>query len=621
MTAPTIRNLFGTNNKIIMFLSRFTLMVCCLMLLLLAPAWSVSSLAQAATEEPTLKQVIEEDAPESGDGKQEAAKKKPPTAPIDEHGRDTPRSSALGYLKAGREGDYELAAKFLDLRRLPKNLESADKTELARHLKIVLDRTLWVDLSLLSEDPKGHADDGLPAHRDYVGSIKIDDRKVDILLQRIRRDDGKYIWLISNATVRHIPELYAEYGYGPIGEKLSQMLPDFDFLGLQVWQWVMLFGLFVVAYLIAFLPTWFIGMLFRRSSLTLATPLAAFVTGPVRLLITILLVRSWIDFIHPSITARAIMSGKTLPIIITTWAALHVVHLITEYWRQHLTNVGREHATVLLRPAATAIQVIVVMIAVLVWLDNIGFEVTTLLTGLGIGGIAVALAAQKPIENLIGAITLYMATPVRVGDFCRFGDKVGTIEEIGLRLTRIRTLDKTVITVPNGAFSEMHLENFAGRERFRFAPKIRLRYGTTPDQIRCILVELQRLLHAHPKVDPPPARAAFRGFGIDALDIDILTYIKASNYGEFVAVSQDLYLRIMDIVSAAGSDFAIPSQNLYLGRTQPLNDEAAQAAKSQVAQWMEKEEMPLPNLTEEEIEEIKDNLQYPPGVKPKEEFD
>ena len=79
----------------------------------------------------------------------------------------------MGYLKAGREGDYELAAKYLDLRRLPKNLESADKTELARHLKIVLDRTLWVDLSLLSEDPKGHADDGLPAHRDLSAALRL----------------------------------------------------------------------------------------------------------------------------------------------------------------------------------------------------------------------------------------------------------------------------------------------------------------------------------------------------------------------------------------------------------------------------------------------------------------
>ena len=603
------------------FQKHIGLIASCLTVLMLALGWSAFNLAQAATPQPSLKQVIEEDVPEGEAAKSEAAKKKPPKAPVDRLGRDTPHGSALGYLKSGREGDYERAAKYLDLRRLPITIHSVDATELARQLKIVLDRTLWVDMSLLSEDPKGHAEDGLPSHRDYVGSVELGERKVDILLQRVRLDDGTYVWLIANATVRHIPELYATYGYGPIGEKLSQTLPDFELLGLQIWQWVMVIGLFIISYLVAFLPTWLIGILIRRSKLALAIPLAAFVCGPVRLFVTVLVVRHWVDDIHLSITAGALMRGQTLLIIVATWAAIHIVYLIKEYWKQHLINIDRKHATVLLRPVATAIQVIVVIAAVLVWLDNIGFSVTTLLTGLGIGGIAVALAAQKPIENLIGAITLYMATPIRVGDFCRFGDKLGTVEEIGLRLTRIRTLDKTVITVPNGAFSEMHLENFSGRERFRFAPTLRLRYGTTPDQIRCILVELQRLLRSHPKVDPPPARASFRELGIDAIEIEIRTYIKASGYGEFVGVKQDLYLQIMDIVKAAGSDFAMPSQNLYLGRTPPLDEEAAQAAKSQVADWMEKEEMPLPNLAEEEIEEIKDTLQYPPGVKSKEESD
>jgi len=461
-----IRNT-GFQSKIL-FQNRIGLMACFLMVLMLALAWPATSLA----EQPSLKQVIEEDAPKGEGEKKAAAKKKPPTAPIDKLGRDTPRGSALGYLKAGREGDYERAAKYLDLRRLPKPLGSVDPTELARNLKIVLDRTLWVDLSLLSEDHKGHAEDSLPSHRDYVGSIEIGERKINILMQRVRQDDGTYVWLISNATVRHIPELYAEYGYGPIGERLSQILPDYDILGLQIWQWVMVIGLFIIGYLIVFLPTWLIGLFLRRSKFALATPLAAFVCGPVRLFITILLVRHWVEAIHLSVTARALMRGQTLLIIVATWAAIHVVHLIREYWSRHLINVDREHATVLLRPAATAVQAIIVLGAILVWLDNIGFSVTTLLTGLGIGGIAVALAAQKPIENLIGAITLYMATPVRVGDFVRFGDKFGTVEEIGLRLTRIRTLDKTVITVPNGAFSEMHLENFAGRERFRFAPTV-----------------------------------------------------------------------------------------------------------------------------------------------------
>lgn len=608
-----------SSSKKRLLLYRAGLMVSCVMMFVLAlPALS---LAQTGGEQPTMKQVLGKDAPAGEDAEQTAVKKKPLTAPTDELGRETPRSTALGFLNAGRERDYERAAEYLDLHRLPKHLEPIDATEFARHLKVVLDRTLWVDLSLLSDDPKGHADDGLPNHRDYVGSIAADGRKIDILLQRIRISDGTYIWKFSNATVRHIPDLYAEHGFGHIGETLTQILPDFDILGLQIWQWVMLIGLFIIAYLVAFLPTWLIGILLRRSTLTQATPLAAFVTRPMRLLIAVLLLRSWIDVIHPSITTRAVMRGKTVLIIVATWAIVQIVRLIQEYWVRHLTRTGREHAIVLLRPAATAVKVIVIMIAILVWLDNIGFEITTLVAGLGIGGIAVALAAQKSMENLIGAITLYMAAPVRVGDFCRFGDKLGTVEEIGLRSTHIRTLDQTVVKIPNGDFAAMQLENFAERERYRFAPRIRLRYGTTPDQIRCILVELQRLLVAHPKVEPPPARARFVGFGEHSLDIDIFTYIKASDYSDFLEVSEDLNLRIMDIVRAAGSEYAIPEQNLHLGRMQQPDEASAQAAKLQVAQWRENDDLPLPNLSKEEIEQLKGTLQYPPGCAPKSDSD
>ena len=171
------------------------------------------------------------------------------------------------------------------------------------------------------------------------------------------------------------------------------------------------------------------------------------------------------------------------------------------------------------------VKIIIILVAILVWLDNLGFKVTTLVAGLGIGGLAVALAAQKSLENLLGAITLYMSAPVRVGDFCRFGDKSGTVEEIGLRSTRIRTLDHTIIHVPNGFLADQYLENFAAREKILYHPKIGLRLDTTPDQVRYVLIEVRTLLYAHPKVDPTPARIRFVGFGMYALELEVFAYI------------------------------------------------------------------------------------------------
>ena len=460
-------------------------------------------------------------------------------------------------------------------------------------------------------------DDGLPSHRDFLGRIEFDKRQIDILLQRVPRDDGVYIWKFSSASVRHIPGLYQQFGYGPVGERLSRALPSYELLGLQLWQWVFLLGLGIAAYFVVFLPTWGLSLLLRRKGGALSQELARFVNGPLRLLIMILLLREWIDVIHPSVATRALMRGQTLLLIAATWAAMRIIDLLRRYVAERLRYSQREQAIVLLRPSANAIKTLLILIASMVWLDNIGFKVTTLLAGLGIGGLAIALAAQKSIENLIGAITLYMAAPVHVGNFCRFGDKLGTVEEIGLRSTRIRTLDKTVITVPNAEFANMQLENFADRDSYLFNSHIHLRYGTHPDQLRYILVELQKLLYAHPKVNPPPARARFVGFGTHSLDIEIYTYIRAADYSDYLEVAEDLNLYIMDIVKAAGSDFALPAQNVYLNKGKPLDEGYAQAAESQVAQWRDSHELHLPNLPQEKIEQIKGSLPYPRQNGPK----
>ena len=153
------------------------------------------------------------------------------------------------------------------------------------------------------------------------------------------------------------------------------------------------------------------------------------------------------------------------------------------------------------------------------------------MAGLGVGGIAVALAAQKTVENFIGGITLYADQPVRVGEFCRFGGTVGTVEDVGLRSTRVRTLDRTIVTIPNSEFSNFQIENFARRDRIWYHPTLNVHYETTPDQIRYILVEARRMLYAHPKVDSASARIRFVGFGRASLDLEVFSYVTVTDYG------------------------------------------------------------------------------------------
>jgi MscS family membrane protein len=249
---------------------------------------------------------------------------------------------------------------------------------------------------------------------------------------------------------------------------------------------------------------------------------------------------------------------------------------------------------------------------VLAGLDSFGFDVTALLAGLGIGGLAVALALQKTLENLFGGATLIADRPVQVGDFCRFGDKVGTVEEIGLRSTRVRTLDRTVVTIPNADFSTMQLENFARRDRIWYHPTLGLRYETTPEQLRYVLVEIRKLFYSHPRVDPEPARVRFTGFGAYSLDLEVFAYVRVTDYGEYLEVAEDLNLRIMDVVTQAGTGFAFPSQTLYVRPDPPPDAAAAASAEAEVARWRERRELPLPGFPPERLRELAGTLDYPP---------
>lgn len=189
----------------------------------------------------------------------------------------------------------------------------------------------------------------------------------------------------------------------------------------------------------------------------------------------------------------------------------------------------------------------------------------------------------------MGSVTLVADQPVRVGDFCKVGDTVGTVEQIGMRSTRIRTNDRTIVTIPNGEFSSLKIENYAHRDRFWFHPILTLRYETTPDQIRFLLVQLRSVLISHPKVDPDPARVRFIELGAHSLNIEIFAYIHASDYSGFLEIKEDLFLRMMDVVEASGTGFAFPSQTLYVARDKGISGEKALEAEEKVRKWCEAE--------------------------------
>ena len=572
-------------------------------------------LPEGTLAQPTVKEIVEQSPEEKaketvqkGD-EQDTSK---PAGPQDEFSRGVPRTTVAGFLAAAAKPDYERAAEYLDLRNLPRELTLTQGMQLARQLKIVFDRSLWIDLQNLSPDPLGHDNDGLPSSRDLVGKIDIPGKTVEILLQRVAREDGVTIWKFSSATVGQIPRLYETHGYGLLGEVFPEAFFDLKVLGLEVWLWVGLIVITVLAYLAAFAFTKIFLLFLERQPTPKRDQVCRLVRGPLRFLLLLIMAGLMIDYINPPLWFQALLKSRTLFSIAVVWTAFWVIDFLLDRLSERYQLQGRGTARVLLPPIGTAVKTLFVIITVLIWLDNLGFKITTLLAGLGLGGLAVALALQKPIENLVAAITLYTSQPVSVGDFCRFAGNMGTVEEIGLRATKVRTLDHSLLTVPNVDFVHLPLENFSKREKIWYHPQIRLRYDTTPDQIRYILVEIRKMFYAHPKVLDDPARIRFGGFGSFSFDLEVFAYIDVTDYGESLEVAEDLNLRIMDIVQAAGSAFALPSQTLYSEQGQRPDAQLAQTAQQKVNEWREGHRLFLPQFPAEEIAELKGSIPYPP---------
>ena len=373
----------------------------------------------------------------------------------------------------------------------------------------------------------------------------------------------------------------------------------------------------ILAYPLAALLTAAIIGVTRRLRSDLAQDIKDSLAGPIRILLWVLMVRFVLGTFVRSFMVDVLMEASTLLVIAVAWLAVRLVDFVVSRMIRRPGTRWMGSPLALLQHGARAIKLVVMVGAILFWLDNIGLQVTALLAGLSIGGIAIALASQKTLENIFGAVMLFSSQPVRVGDVCQFGDVVGTVEDIGLRATRIRTLDRTVVSVPNAEFVNLHLNNYSERDRFWFHPTIQLRYETTPDQLRCVLTEMRGMFHAHPNIAPDPLRVRFTGFGEYALNIEVFAYIeRVTDYAESLAVAEDLNLRLMDIVAAAGTELAFPSQVSYQIPGKRLDQESIRAAEAKVKEWRSRQAFYFPDFPIDKIGELRSTLDYPPAGSP-----
>lgn len=249
-------------------------------------------------------------------------------------------------------------------------------------------------------------------------------------------------------------------------------------------------------------------------------------------------------------------------------------------------------------------------------IQEVGLPVFGLLAGLGFGGIGVALAIRPTLENLMGGLVLYADRPVRIGDYCSFGTHTGTVESIGVRSTKIRATDRTLISIPNATFANMEIINWAQCDMMLILTVVGLRYETDPDQLRYVLAKMREMFHAHPKIDRDTIRIRFVGYGESSLDIEIRVYALTREWNSFFAIREDVLLRVKEIVNESGTDFAFPSQTVYMGRDDGLDKERSKAAAEEVESWRRSGRLPFPRLSASKMEELSGTLDYPPYGSP-----
>jgi MscS family membrane protein len=487
-----------------------------------------------------------------------------PAAPEDPLGRTTPRGTVLGFLTAAYGHNYTVAAQYLDTRPRDK-----DAGLMAQKLLQVLDRRLPAKLNNLSNDPNGSMSDPLDSRREHVGAVQSENGNVDIYLERVDRPNGVSIWLFSRQTLAAIPDIYEEID----AVKVENVLPDFllqRFYGFTLFGWLFFLVLLPLSYLILSganrVLSPLIGFALRHLTKRPDITDPAVLPHPVRLLI----IAGWIRWLlyHYSMPLVARQAGSTtasiLMIVAFVWILILVNIRCEGYLRRRFERRGRIGTAAILAPARRVVDVIAALIGLMILLHTFGVNPSAALAGLGVGGIAVALAAQKTLENVIGGASLIMDEAVRAGDFFKMGDVTGTVEAIGLRSTRVRTLDRTVVTIPNGLMATMVLENFSARDSFWLRHLVGLRHNTSPSVLNQVLDDVRHLLNQDGRVLPSSTRVRLLRLGRSSLELEIFAYVLAREWSHFLEIQEDLLKRIREIIVTSGAGIAYPAHTVYL---------------------------------------------------------
>ena len=517
-----------------------------------------------------------------------AAGKQEPAVPSDPLGRETPRSALLGFIKAAQDERYNIAVQYFQPPPNRRRHSEQDDEEIAAQLLTILNEKFTGALDLISRDPAGRLDDNLPPDQEGVPTALGFNDKSSLVLIRLEEEPGHKLWYFSRASLEQVPEIYDSLTFPGLEKKIPETLVRHRLLSMPMWQWIAIVLFIPVAWLAgrltAFAGAFLIGR-WRKAREKTVLPLGKFLqVDPITLTIAILVHYLFVGYIGTSLIYRLYYRH-----IVWIFLALAFYWIFTRITRAISSRIGvslaargrlAERSIVSLVRRFT--EVLLFIFVALLVLRSLGVDVSTALAGVGIGGLAIGLGAQKTFENMFGGISILFDKVIQIGDTCKINNQTGVVEDIGLRSTRLRTADRTLLSIPNGVISSATLENLRFRDKFLCQQIVRLRYDLSPDHVRYILGKIQELLIEDPKVEDSSARVRFVRFAEYALEVEIFCYILEPEYNQYLAAQEQLFLKIMDTVEKAGAVLALPTQTTLVTQDSWINPQKAKAAEAAV---------------------------------------
>lgn len=481
---------------------------------------------------------------------------------------DSPRASVLRFHDLARRGRWLEASRYLDV----PVTQSAEAPRLARELSEVIDYHFGWDLDGVSGESAGDVDDGLPPRVDEVGEVPLGRGAYgSVRVQRREYSEGAR-WVFARATVLRVEDWYDRLEGRWARERLPPALNARGPRDLRWWQWAAL-PLMVLASLLfgralAAVLRRALDRIVGRSAVVKGESVGQRAVGPVTALAAALVAAPGIGMLFLSRDAEDFVLGaqRAIASVALFWAFWRAAELFGRAADE--TSWAREHpASVTLVPLGVKVaRVIGAVVAIVAALSSLGYPVASLLAGLGLGGLALALAAQKTGEHLFGTVAIGFDQPFRVGDWVKVDDQEGTVEAVGLRSTRIRTLDRTVVSIPNGKLADMRTETVSARDRYRVHATLGLEHGTAPATLRAVLAALRARLIAHPKAHAEAPWVCLRRIGESSLDVEVSAWFVAEGYEDFLALRSEVLMSLLEVVEAEGARLAYPTRTVRLSK-------------------------------------------------------